>query len=102
MSRPRRQIPHLAAARRYIEEHFPELRDAPLQVHQLDGPPDAPRYAVTAELCTADTCPHNVTVEAAAAGNCDVVVCPLRHTVRLLFDQDGSVVQVTRSDLHWR
>ena len=102
MARPRREIPQLAVARHYIEQHFPELRDAPLHVHQLDGPSDAPRFAVTAELCTASACPHRITPEDAAAGHCDVVVCPLRHTVRLLFDQAGSVVQVTHSDLHWR
>jgi hypothetical protein len=102
MARPRRKVPHLALARRYIAQHFPELRDAPLQVHQLDGPPDAPRFAVTAELCTASACPHHITREDAANGRCDVATCSLRHTVRLLFDQDGSVVQMTRSDLHWR
>jgi len=101
MARPRRKNPYLAVARRYIDQHLPEFRGTVLQVHQLDGPPDAPRYAVTAELCTADACPHQIPAEDSAAGRCDVAVCPLRHTVRLLFDHDGSVVQVTRSDLHW-
>jgi hypothetical protein len=71
-------------------------------VHQLDGPPDAPRFAVTAEKCAAAICTHFIKADNATDVRCDIPVCPLRHTVRLLFDQDGSVVQVTRSDLHWR
>ncbi|GAB4119914.1 MAG: hypothetical protein Fur005_14450 [Roseiflexaceae bacterium] len=102
MARPRRQIPQFAIARRYLEQHLPELRNAPLRMRQLDGPPGSPRFAVTAELCTAkQICPHGVSREDSLAGRCEVAHCALRKTVRLLIDRSGEVVQVTRSDLHW-
>jgi hypothetical protein len=101
MPRRKRQHPLLWLARRYLAERAPELKDAPLRIRMLDGPPDSPRYAVTVEACKPGPCPHGVPREVADAGACRVPVCPLRDTLRLLFTRDGELVQVTHSDMHW-
>lgn len=101
MARPRRKSPLLAIARSYISAHMPELRDAPLHIRQLDGPPGAPRFAVTIEHCAPAQCPHGVPRNVAAAGGCPVRACPLRRSVRILMNRDGTIVQVTQSRLHW-
>jgi hypothetical protein len=101
MPRPKRINPMLKLARGYLARHAPELQHAPLRLRMLDGPPGSPRYAATAEACIAARCPHGVTPEAAAAGQCHVLTCPLRHSVRLLLDSGGNLLSVTRSGIHW-
>lgn len=91
----------LNAARSYLLEHAPALRDACYTVQALDGPPDAPRTAVTAERCVVEQCPYGVTPQQVALGRCPIRTCPLRCTVRFLFDRDAHLVQITTSNLHW-
>lgn len=101
MARPKRVNPMLSVAQKYVNQHVPELKDVPLRVRSLDGPPGAPRYTVTAEECRADTCPYGVSQETAAAGNCPILKCQLRHSLRLLLDRQGEVVEDVRSEIHW-
>jgi hypothetical protein len=101
MARRKRQNPLLAVAQTYLATHMPDLRGARLQIRMLDGPPESPRYAVTAELCTAGACPYGVTSAVAAAGQCPIIDCPLRNSARLLLDRRGTVVQTIRSGIHW-
>jgi hypothetical protein len=68
----------------------------------LDGPPGSPRYSVTVEACPTGACPHGVSADLARAGRCPVEVCPVRRSVRLLLDREGSVIQETQSSAHWR
>jgi hypothetical protein len=91
----------LTIARAYIREHLPELKDAPLRLRMLDGPPGSPRYTVTIEKCSPGACPHGIEPDLAAAGACPVRSCEARHSIRLLLDRDGAVVSIIRSDLHW-
>ena len=100
MARKKRANPLLVAARTYLSQHVPELKAAPLQLRMLDGPPESPRYAVTAEDCLAGACPFGASA-VAHAGQCSVRDCPLRCSVRLLLDRRGEVVQATRSGIHW-
>jgi hypothetical protein len=102
MARRKRQNPLLIVARTYLNRHMPDMTDARLSVRMLDGPPDAPRYAVTAETCTARSCPYGVPPEVAANGQCPIADCPLRHSVRLLLNRRGTVMHSTVSDIHWR
>jgi hypothetical protein len=101
MARLKRVNPMLSVAQKYVNQHVPELKDVPLHGRSLDGPPDAPRYTVTAEECRADTCPYGVSHETAAAGKCPILECQLRHSLRLLLDQQGEVVEDMRSGIHW-
>jgi hypothetical protein len=80
---------------------MPDMNAAQLNLRTLDGPPDAPRYAVTAEICTACTCPHGIPLTLAANGQCPIAECRLRHSVRLLLNRRGTVVHTTISDIHW-
>lgn len=102
MGRKKRQHPMERVAQTYMNQHAPELRDARLYIRTLDGPPDAPRYVVTAERCTADCCPYGVATSARDSGQCPVVDCPLRQGVRLLMNRRGDVVHVTESTLRWQ
>jgi hypothetical protein len=99
MGRKKRTHPLLIAARSYLSQHMPELKSARLQLRMLDGPPGSPRYAVTAEDCKAGACPFGTS--AAQSGECTVRDCPLRCSVRLLLDRRGTVMQATRSGIHW-
>lgn len=101
MARKKRTNPLLLVARTYIILHVPELKAAPLQLRLLDGPPDSPGCAVTAEACPAGACPNGISAAVAARGQCGVRDCPLRCSLRLLFDRHGAVVQATRSGVHW-
>jgi len=101
MARRKRQNPLLVVAHTYLNQHMPNMVDARLDLRMLDGPPDAPRYAVTAEICTACPCPHGIPLATAANGQCPIVECPLRHSVRLLLNRCGTVVHTTVSDIHW-
>jgi hypothetical protein len=89
------------AAQLYVNQHLPELRNLPPQLHHLDGPPDAPRYAATIEACVATVCPRGFTTQDGSSEQCDVLDCPLRHTARLLLNREGVVIQATISGLHW-
>jgi hypothetical protein len=92
----------LKVARDYLRQHIPDMKDASLRLHQLDGPPGSPRYTATAELChSMAACPHGVSYAVAASGKCPVLNCPLRNTVRLLLTRQGEVVQEMRCGIHW-
>ena len=101
MARRKRQHPLLLVARTYLSQHMPDMIDARLNLRMLDGPPEAPRYAVTAETCTARACPHGIPLAVAAGGQCPIAECPLRQSVRLLLNRRGIVVHTTVSDIHW-
>ncbi len=101
MPRITRTSQPLLAAQQYISQHLPELCGLPLQLHILDGPPDAPRYAVAIEACVASVCPHSFSAQADAGGRCGVRDCPLRRSVRLLLDHNCIVMQATSSGVHW-
>lgn len=88
-------------ARDYLRRHMPDLKDMPLRMHALDGPPKSPRYSVTAEACSANRCPYGIPTDVAAAGQCTVLDCPLRQSARLLIDRRWRVVQASRSGIHW-
>lgn len=101
MARPKRVHPMLNVAQKYLSQHAPELKDAPLCVRSLDGPPGSPRYSVTAEECIAGECPYGVSRETAMAGDCPIIDCQLRHSIRLLLDRQGTVVKDMRNGIHW-
>jgi hypothetical protein len=101
MTRRKQLARLLNVAHHYVDQHLPELRHAPLAMRMLDGPPGSPRYAVTVAACRAQACPHGISALVAAAGQCHVTDCPLRHTARLLLDRQGNVIQATRSGIHW-
>ncbi len=103
MARPKRP-PHplLRIAKAYIETTTPELREAPLHLHHLDGPPGSPRFAISAEVCPeSHNCPFGITSEVADAGKCPVINCSVRHSVRLLYNRDGTMVKEMQSGTHW-
>lgn len=99
MSRHKRENPLLAVVQTYLNREVPELRDAPLQLRRLDGPPGSPCYAAIAETCDATVCPRSN--QATASSQCGVLDCPLRCSMRLLLDRRGGIIQVTRSGIHW-
>jgi len=101
MARRKRQNPLLIVAQGYLNQYLPEMMGAKLRMRMLDGPPEAPRYVVTAETCTGCTCPHGVLPVLALNGQCPITECPLRHSVRLLLNRRGAVVHTTVSDIHW-
>jgi hypothetical protein len=91
-----------SAARGYIQACAPELREAPIVVRMLDGPPDAPHFSASVEQCGASgDCPHGIAPEVAACGKCPIAACRLRCSMRLLLDRSGTVVQVLRGNTHW-
>jgi hypothetical protein len=100
MARIKRQ-PMLAIARNAIAKLAPDLRGAQVYIHLLDGPPDSPRYAAMSERCCASSCPHGIAEKTARAGKCPVFDCPLRQSVRMLLNRDGSVQQVLHGSIHW-
>ncbi|MBK9714008.1 MAG: hypothetical protein IPO81_22300 [Kouleothrix sp.] len=101
MARRKRQNPLLAVAQTYLNQNMPEMRNAVINLRMLDGPPGSPRFAATAELCTTNVCPHGVPIAISSAGHCPVIDCPLRHSVRLLLDRRGGVVETISSGIHW-
>lgn len=103
MARPKK-LPNMRpvqAAQSYLSEHTPDLRDSSLRVRHLDGPPEAPRYMVTGEICCARQCPYGVAPEVAASGNCPVGNCALRHAVCLLLDEKYRVLKESHSGIKW-
>jgi hypothetical protein len=101
MSRQKYQKQLLIAANTYIQQHLPELDQALMIIRMLDGPPDAPHYAVMVEACCAKVCPRGFSTTAAAGSQCGVLDCPLRRSARLLLDNHGDVMHVTCSGIHW-
>jgi hypothetical protein len=93
--------PLLRVARAYLAEHAPALQDAPMTLRQLDGPPKAPRFAITVEACQAQHCPHDIPLSVSSAGKCPVPECNLRCTMRLLYDRRGTMRTATQSTVHW-
>ena len=101
MGRPKKIQPMTALVQAYIDQHAPELKAARLHIQLLDGPIDAPRYAASAEVCPAQTCPYAVPLELAQQGQCTVRDCGLRCSLRLLLERDGTIVAAQRSSVHW-
>lgn len=103
MARAKKQpnLRPINAAQHYLSEHAPELSALSLQMHPLDGPPDAPRYMVTGERCGVIACPYGVTPEIVAQGRCPVTNCTLRQSVCVLIDQQYQVLKATRSGIKW-
>ncbi|HET9222635.1 MAG TPA: hypothetical protein VFO07_09035 [Roseiflexaceae bacterium] len=99
--RGKRKNRPLCAAQIYLGKHLPELRNMPLRLQLLDGPPDSPRYAVTIEACTATVCPHGFRAQTDSSRQCGVLDCPLRRSARLLLDNQGVVIHATISGIHW-
>jgi hypothetical protein len=88
----------LGVARAHVARHAPELLDQPIQLQQLDGPPGSPRYAVSVGACLREgPCPHGV----ADGAPCPIRDCTLRHSLRMLLDRDGNVVELLRDGLRW-
>ena len=102
MSRRNDKQRSIQAARRYVGQLAPELCERQFVIHSLDGPPEAPRYAVSVEVCAAHVCPRGVSAQEAAAGHCDVLDCPLRRSARILLDRDGKVLHAQVGTIHWR
>ena len=101
MARQKRPHPLMLTVRSYLSERMPELKNEPIRLRALDGPPGSPRYSVTVEVCPAGACPHGVSADLARAAMCPVNICPLRRSVRLLLDMRGTVLQETESMAHW-
>lgn len=99
MARPKRPPhPMLKIAREHIRRLDATLKDAPIRLHQLDGPPGSPRFAVSVARCFREgDCPHEVISEAA----CPILECDMRHSLRLLFTREGELVEVIKGDLKW-
>lgn len=102
MSRQKYRKRLLTTAHRYIHQHLPELDQSSMIIRVLDGPPDAPHYAVMVEACCAKVCPRGFPATSTAGGQCGVLDCPLRRSVRLLLDHHGEVMHATCSGIHWR
>jgi hypothetical protein len=106
MARPKKRSPArekaLAAARSYLNQHMPEMKDAPLMLNALDAPEGAPCFAISATRCAYELCPHHISPRLAAAGKCPVLSCPLRKSVRLLLNAENEIVQATRGPVRWR
>lgn len=101
MPRKKRQHPLVKVARVYLAERLPFLKDAPLRIHMLDGPPGSPRYSVSVERCRPVACPHDIPPEDSANGRCPIIDCPVRHSLRLLFDRNGQLMNASESGIHW-
>lgn len=99
MARPKRPPhPMIRVARGHLSLIEPGLKDAPLQLHMLDGPPGAPRYAVSVSRCRRQgPCPHG-TLDGQP---CTVRECALREALRMLLNRDGELVEVIRDGLRW-
>lgn len=99
MARPKRPPhPMLQVAREHLRRIDATLSDAPLHLHQLDGPPGGPRYAVSVGVCRRSAaCPYGV----AEGQPCTVLDCELRDAVRLLLDRDGNLLEVLRNGVRW-
>ncbi|NWF80072.1 MAG: hypothetical protein HXY37_08490 [Chloroflexi bacterium] len=99
MARPKRPPhPMLRVAREHLNVLDPDLRDEPIHLRMLDGPPGAPRYAVYVGACRRDgDCPYGVEM----ITPCPVLNCELRNSLRLLLDREGNLVEVLQSGVRW-
>lgn len=99
MARPKRPPhPMLKVAREHLKRLDPDLRDEPIHLRMLDGPPGSPRYAVYVGVCRrAGECPYGV----ADVVPCPVLDCELRHALRLLLDREGNPVEVLQNGVRW-
>ncbi len=99
MARPKRPPhPMLKVARDHLAELDSALCDKPIHLKMLDGPPGAPRYAVYVGTCERPgPCPYGVE----DITPCPVLNCSLRHSLRMLLDRDGNIVEVLRSGVRW-
>ena len=99
MARPKRPPhPMLKVAREHLKHLDAELYDELIHLRMLDGPPGAPRYAVYVGACERDgPCPYSVE----DVTPCPILDCDLRHSLRLLLDRDGKLVEVLRSGVRW-
>jgi hypothetical protein len=88
----------LKVARDHLKQLDAALRDEPIHLRMLDGPLGAPRYAVYVGTCERDgPCPHSVE----HVTPCPVLDCDLRHSLRLLLDREGNLIEVLRSGVRW-
>jgi hypothetical protein len=88
----------LAIARAQLARFAPELRDEPIQLRHLDGPPDGPRYAVSVGICRrTEACPHGI----AAQQPCPVLNCEQRQSLRMLLDRNGEPLELLRNGVRW-
>lgn len=99
MARPKRPPhPMLQVAREHLRELDEELHEEPIHLRMLDGPPGAPRYAVYIGACEREgPCPYGV----AEQNPCPVLDCQQRHSLRMLLDREGKLVEVLRSGVRW-
>lgn len=88
----------LQVAREHLHELDPVLQQQPIHLRMLDGPPGSPRYAVYVGACERPgPCPHGVEHE----HPCPILDCELRHSLRMLLDREGNLVEVLRSGVRW-
>jgi hypothetical protein len=88
----------LKVARDHLKELDQALLDEPIHLRMLDGPPGAPRYAIYVGTCERQgPCPHGVE----NVTPCPILDCELRHSLRMLLDRDGNLVEVLRSGVRW-
>jgi hypothetical protein len=88
----------LKVARDHLKQLDTALRDEPIHLRMLDGPPGAPRYAVYVGACERDgPCPYGVE----HITPCPVLNCDQRHSLRLLLDREGNLIEVLRSGVRW-
>jgi hypothetical protein len=88
----------LQVAREHLRELDEGLHEEPIHLRMLDGPPGAPRYAVYIGACEREgPCPYGV----ADQNPCPVLDCQLRHSLRMLLDREGKLVEVLRSGVRW-
>ncbi len=99
MARPKRPPhPMLAIAQEHLIQLDKDLSDEPLHLRMLDGPPGAPRYAVYVGVCEREgPCPYGVE----HISPCPIIDCDLRHSLRMLLDREGKLVEVLRGGVRW-
>jgi hypothetical protein len=99
MARPKRPPhPMLRVAREHVRRLNMGLDEEPIHLRMLDGPPGAPRYAVYVGACMSEGgCPHGISDRT----TCPVLECKLRHSLRMLLDRDGNLVELLRGGVRW-
>ena len=99
MARPKRPPhPMIKVARDHLSQLDTALRDEPIHLRMLDGPPGAPRYAVYVGVCERQgPCPYSAETQKP----CPILDCELRHSLRLLLDREGKLGEVLRSGVRW-
>lgn len=88
----------LKVAREHLKQLDDALAQEPIKMRMLDGPVGAPRYAIYVGTCEREgPCPHGVE----QITPCPILNCELRHSLRLLLDREGNLVEVLRSGVRW-